>query len=153
MDWFSDTSANQHVTLDLANPTGCEPYLGNNNLHVNDSNGLSIFNIRHTMLHTTKHIFTLSNVLQVPHIIKPLFFIQKFYLTIMCFLNFICFFMLRILPPRQCSFLFWVWMVSMFSPSLLPCQFLKFIGLLTYLPLLIIIIVNWVILIPMFLIF
>jgi hypothetical protein len=95
MDWFSDTSANQHVTPDLANPTGCEPYLGNNNLHVNDSNGLSIFNIRHTTLHTTKHIFTLSNVLQVPHIIKPLFFIQKFYLTIMCFLNFICFFYVK----------------------------------------------------------
>ena len=31
VDWLLDTSANQHVTLDLANLTGSEPFLDNDN--------------------------------------------------------------------------------------------------------------------------
>jgi histone deacetylase 1/2 len=73
-----DTGANQHVTLDLANLTDSAPYLGNDHLHIGDGKGLSISHIGHTMLRSSKHTFTLSNV-HVPHITKPLLSIHKFY--------------------------------------------------------------------------
>jgi hypothetical protein len=65
MDFFPDTSVNQHVTPDLVNLTRSEPYLGNDYLHSCDGKGISISNIGHTKLHTPKHTFTLSNVLHV----------------------------------------------------------------------------------------
>jgi histone deacetylase 1/2 len=76
--WFPDTSANQHVTPDLGTLTDSAPYLGNNYLHVGDGKGLDISHIGHTKLHSPKCMFTLSNVLHVPHITKPLLFVQKF---------------------------------------------------------------------------
>jgi hypothetical protein len=76
--WFSNTSANQHVTSDLATLTDSAPYLGNDHLHAGDGKGLSISHIGHTMLRSSKRTFTLSNVLHVPHIIKPLLFVHKF---------------------------------------------------------------------------
>jgi len=76
--WFPDTSANQHVTPDLATLTDFAPYLGNDHLHVSDGKGLNISNIGYTTLHSPKHIFTLSDVLHVPHITKPLLFVHKF---------------------------------------------------------------------------
>jgi hypothetical protein len=60
---------------------------------------------------------------------------------------------LRISPPKQYSFLIKVKMVSMFHLGLMPCQFIKFIGLLAYLPLLIFGIVDWVIVFPVCFIF
>jgi len=54
------------------------PYLGNDHLHVGDSKGLDISYIGYTTLHSPKHIFTLSNVLHVPHITKLLLSAQKF---------------------------------------------------------------------------
>ena len=77
--WFPDTGANQHVTPDLATLTDSAPYLGNDYLHVGDGKGLSISHIGHTTLHSPKRTFTLSNVLHVPHITKPLLSVQKFY--------------------------------------------------------------------------
>ena len=73
--------ANQHVTPDLVNLRGFEPYLDNDHLHVGGGKGLSISNIDHTKIHTPYRTFTLSNVLHVPHITKPLLFVQKFYLV------------------------------------------------------------------------
>ena len=72
VDWLPNTSANQHVTPDLANLTRSKPYLGNDHLHVSDGKGLPISNIGHTKIHTPHRTFTLSNVLHVPYIIKPL---------------------------------------------------------------------------------
>ena len=48
-------------------------------MHVCDGKGLDISHIGHTTLHSLKRIFTLSNVLHVPYIIKPLLSVQKFY--------------------------------------------------------------------------
>jgi histone deacetylase 1/2 len=76
--WFLDTGANQHVTPDLATLTDSAPYFGNNHLHVGDGNGLSISHIGHTILRSLKHTFTLSNVLNIPHITKPLLSVLKF---------------------------------------------------------------------------
>jgi hypothetical protein len=79
VDWFLDTRVNQHSTPDLVILTRSELYFSNDHLHVGDGKSLSISNIGYIMLHTPKHTFTLSNVLHVPHITKPLFFVQKFY--------------------------------------------------------------------------
>jgi len=78
IDWFPDTGANQHVTPDLATLTTSEPYLGNDNLHVGDGKGLHISHLIHTKIYTQHRFFTLSNVLHVPAITKPLLSVQKF---------------------------------------------------------------------------
>jgi len=80
-EWFPDNGANQHVTLDLATLTASEPYLGNDDLYVGDGKGLSISHIDHTKIYTPHRSFTLSNVLHVPAITKPLLYVQKFYLN------------------------------------------------------------------------
>jgi len=76
--WFPDTGTNQHVTPDLETLTDSAPYLGNDYLHVGDGKGLDISHIGHTKLHSLKHMFTLSNILHVPHITKSLLSVQKF---------------------------------------------------------------------------
>jgi hypothetical protein len=107
MDSFPDTDANQHVTHDLVTLTGSKPYLGNDHLHVGDGKCLSISNIGHTTLYTPKHIFTLFNVLHVPHITKPLLSIQTFIVIIMFILIFtrLCFFVMDF--NTKTMLLFW----------------------------------------------
>jgi len=89
------------------------------------------------------------------HIFKNLCFLFRNFILITIFiLNFTHFcFISRISIARHYSFPVRVKMVSMFCPSLLLCQFLKLIGFLVYLLLLIYGIVNWVILLPVFSIF
>jgi len=72
VDWFPNTGANQYVTLDLATLTTSESYLGNDNLHVGDGKGLPISHLGHTKIYRPHCSFTLSNVLHVPVITKPL---------------------------------------------------------------------------------
>jgi hypothetical protein len=69
----------QDVTPDVAPLIDSAPYLGNDHLLVGDGKGLSISYIGHPMLCSPKHTFTLSNVLHVPHITKPLLSVHKFY--------------------------------------------------------------------------
>jgi len=52
--------------------TASEPYFGNDNLHVGDGKGLPISHLDHTKIYTPHRSFTLSNVLHVPAITKPL---------------------------------------------------------------------------------
>jgi hypothetical protein len=75
--WFPDL-AQINVTPDLGTLTDFAPYLGNDYLHVGDSKDLDIFHIRHITLHSSKRMFTLSNVLHMPHITKLLLSVQKF---------------------------------------------------------------------------
>jgi histone deacetylase 1/2 len=70
--WFLDTGVNHHVTLDLVSMTSSEPYLGNDHLHVGDGKGLVISNIAHYKIRSLNRMFTLSNILHVPAIQKPL---------------------------------------------------------------------------------
>jgi len=89
------------------------------------------------------------------HIFKNLCFLFRNCILITMFnLNFthLCF-ISRISTPRHCSFSIIVKIVSMFCSSLLSCQFLKLIGLLAYLLLVIYVIVDWIILPFIFLIF
>jgi len=58
--------------------THVEPYLGNDQLHVGDRKGLVISNTAYNLLHTPKRVFTLSNILHVPHIKKKLLYVQQF---------------------------------------------------------------------------
>jgi histone deacetylase 1/2 len=113
-DWFSNTDANQHVTPDLKNLDALQSYLGNDNLHVGDGKGLPISHIGHTKLYTPHRTFTMSNVLHVPYILKPLLFVQKFCLDSNVILNFtrLCF-MSRISIPMKYSTQVRVKMVSM----------------------------------------
>ena len=76
VEWFPDTSANQHITPDLANLIGFEPYLDNNHLHVSDGKGLSTSNIRHTKLYTPKCTFTFPMFFMY-HIFKSHCFLFK----------------------------------------------------------------------------
>ena len=96
--WFPDTGANHHETLDIASMTSSEPYLGNDHLHVGNGKGLVISNIVHSKIHSPKRTFTLSNILHVPAIKKPLLSVQKKFLeNNVFFFNFIpLYFMLRI---------------------------------------------------------
>ena len=59
--WFLDTGANQHVTPDLATLTASEPYLGNDNLHVDDGKGLPISHLGHTKIYTPYRSFTCNH--------------------------------------------------------------------------------------------
>jgi len=86
--WFPDTGANHHVTLDFVSMTISEPYLGNDHLHVGDDKGLNISNIAHSKIHSPKCTFTLSNILHVPDIKKPLLSVQKFCLENNMFFEF-----------------------------------------------------------------
>jgi len=94
--WFPDTVANQHVTPDIANMASSEPYTGTDQLHVGDGKGLAISHIAHSKIHAPKRTFTLSNIIHIPHIKKPLLSVQNFYLENNVFLNSILLcFMLR----------------------------------------------------------
>ena len=112
------------------------PYLGNDHLHVGDSKGLDISYIGYTTLHSPKHIFTLSNVLHVPHITKLLLSAQKFcrdnHVYFECYAS--VFYVKDLIT--KFSFLVRVIMVFMTSPSLLSHQFLKLFGLFASLRLL-----------------
>jgi histone deacetylase 1/2 len=65
-----------------------EPYLGNDHLHVGDGKGLVISNIAHSHIQSPKRTFTLSNILHVPTIKKPLLSVQKFCLENNVFFEF-----------------------------------------------------------------
>jgi hypothetical protein len=121
---------------------GLNPILVIDHLHVGDDNGFFISDIRHITLHTPKHTFILSNVLHVPHITKPLLYVQKIYHDNNVYFEFHESVFYNKETPRQCYFLVRVTMVSMFCPSFLPYQFLKLTCLLMYLFMLISDIVN-----------
>jgi hypothetical protein len=86
--WFPDTGANHQVTPDLVSMTSSEHYLGNDHLHIGDGKGLVISNISHSKIRSPKCTFTLSNILHVPAIKKPLLSVQKFYLENNVFFEF-----------------------------------------------------------------
>ena len=77
--WFLDMGVNQCVTHDFMNMTNLESYLGIGQLHVGDGKGLSISNVAHSIIRTPKHTFTVSNILHLSHIKKPLLFVHKLY--------------------------------------------------------------------------
>ena len=69
---LDNRDTNHHVTPDLASMTSSEPYFGNDHLRVGDGKDLVISNFTHSKIHSLKRTFTLSNILHVPAIKKPL---------------------------------------------------------------------------------
>lgn len=63
------------MTPNIANMASSEPYIGTDQQHVRDGKGLTISHIAHSKIHAPKRTFTLSNILHVPHIKKPLLFV------------------------------------------------------------------------------
>ena len=86
--WFLNIGVNQHVTPDIASMTSSEPYIGTNQLHVGDGKGLVISHIAHSKIYAPKRTFTLSNILHIPHITKPLLSVQNFCLESNVFFEF-----------------------------------------------------------------
>ena len=86
--WFFDTGANQYLTPDVANMVRSEPYNDIDQFDVRDGKGLAVFHITHSKIHAPKCTFTLSNILHVPYIKKPLLFVQKFCLEKYAFFEF-----------------------------------------------------------------
>jgi len=101
IDWFPNTSVNQHVTPDLATLTASEPYLVNDNLHVGDGKGLPISHLGHTKIYTPHRSFTLSNVLHIPAITKLCSLFRNFILIIMFILNFTLMFYVKDLNTHE----------------------------------------------------
>jgi hypothetical protein len=77
--WYQDTGANTHITSDLGNLTlGAEQYTGTDTAQVDSGQGLPIHHIGSSVFPSSKHNFTLSNILHVPLIQKHLIYVHKF---------------------------------------------------------------------------
>jgi hypothetical protein len=87
--------------------THAEPFLGNDQLHVGDGKGLVVSNTAHNILHTPKQVFTLSNILHVPHIKKILLFVQQLCRENYVFFEFFFFCFLCQRSHHQGSSSFW----------------------------------------------
>jgi len=111
--------------------------------------GLAISYIGQTTLHSSKRIFKLSNVLHVPHITKPLLYVQKFYRDDNVYFEFLAsVFYFKDLITKEVLFSYKsndsLYVLSESSAT----SIFKPIGLLASPQLLICVIVNWVILLP-----
>jgi hypothetical protein len=136
--WFLNTSVNQHVTPDIASMTSSEPYTGTDQLHVGDGKGLVISHIAHSKIYAPKRTFTLSNILHIPHITKPLLSVQNFCLESNVFFEFHPFvFYVKDLISKGMLFFVKVEMVFTLCLSLLPPHCQKPSCLHIFLPLLI----------------
>ena len=78
MPWYPDTTANYHITPDLANLSIAHDYNGHDQLHVGNGQGLQITHTGITSLPSSSSFLSLKNVLCVPQIVKNLLSIQKF---------------------------------------------------------------------------
>ena len=79
LNGYPDTGSTNHLTNDLSNlSVHSEPYLGNDQIHVDDGAGLSIKNIGSATLSTPANSFTLNKLLHVPHIQKNLISVSQF---------------------------------------------------------------------------
>ncbi|KAK9160710.1 hypothetical protein Syun_007051 [Stephania yunnanensis] len=69
--WYGDSGATYHITNDLNSLTLCSEYNGSNKIHIGNGAALSIKHIGSTSLKPpSSTIFSLSNLLHVPHITK-----------------------------------------------------------------------------------
>jgi hypothetical protein len=75
-NWYPNTGANQHMTLNPSEVQGIDSYSGTDTIMVGNGNGLSIVSTRHTNLPTTT--LKLNNVLVVPNIKRKLLSVSQF---------------------------------------------------------------------------
>jgi hypothetical protein len=77
-DWYTDTSAIDHITNDLDRLVVRERYHDNEQVHVDNGSSLKITHIGHSSLNTANHPLVLRNILHVPNITKNLLSVHKF---------------------------------------------------------------------------
>ena len=78
-NWYLDIGSTNHLTNNFSNLyVRSEPYLGNNQIHVNDMASLPIKNIGFTTLSTPTNSFILNKLLHVPQIRKNLISVSQF---------------------------------------------------------------------------
>jgi hypothetical protein len=65
-NWYSNTSATNHITSDLSKLSTQEKYTAHDHVHTADGNGMQISHIGHSMLRTSHSSFHLKYILHVP---------------------------------------------------------------------------------------
>jgi len=77
-EWFADSGANAHITNDLETLSIQQPFEGTETVAVGNGSGLTINNSGSTLVHTSKSVFKLNNVLHCPKASAQLLSIQRF---------------------------------------------------------------------------
>ena len=79
LNWYSDSRATHHLTVDLANlNVKADEYHGLDQIRIGNGLGLTVKHIGSTHLSTPTSPFLLNDVLHVAHITKNLIFVHKY---------------------------------------------------------------------------
>ena len=76
--WIVDSGASHHITSDLQNLSLHSNYGGNENIMIDDGNGIPITHVGSTTIEAPTTTFSLDNVLCAPLIKKALISISQF---------------------------------------------------------------------------
>lgn len=71
-NWYVDSGASRHVTIDLDKLSFKEKYGGRDQVHAANGSGMNISNIGHTILRSPTRDLHLNNILHVPNACKSL---------------------------------------------------------------------------------
>ena len=87
--WIVDSGASHHITSDLQNLSLHSNYGGNENIMIDDGNGIPITHVGSTTIEAPTTTFSLDNVLCAPLIKKTFFLFLNFAIKITHILNFL----------------------------------------------------------------
>jgi hypothetical protein len=87
--WYTDSGTTDHITGDLDHLMMHDPYTGHDQVHVTNGSGMDITHIGTSIIPTTTHPLTLTNVLHVPSSYKNLISIHCFTLDNDMFIEFL----------------------------------------------------------------
>jgi hypothetical protein len=77
-NWYTDSTATDHITGELENLTTREKYNGTNQIVTANGTGMNIHNVGHAIIHTPTCDLHLNNVLHVPSASKNLISVHRF---------------------------------------------------------------------------
>ncbi|KAK2985451.1 hypothetical protein RJ640_006747 [Escallonia rubra] len=89
LNWFPDTAANYHLTPDVNALNDVNEYMGNDQLHDGNGQGLQIIHTGNASIHSNTRKLDLRNILCVPKIVKNFLFVQRFTFDNSCFFEFL----------------------------------------------------------------
>jgi hypothetical protein len=78
MEWYTDTSATDHVTSELDKLAIQEKYHGSDQVHTASGSGMPISHVGHTTICTHNRDIVLKDILHVPCSSKNLLSVHKF---------------------------------------------------------------------------
>ena len=76
-NWYTDTSATDHITSELDKMTIREKYKGHDQIHTANGAGMKIKHIGHSIMHAPSRNLHLKNILHVPSASKNLVSVHK----------------------------------------------------------------------------